>query len=97
MRPKDIAPLIFDLSKWKKCTVAKALEENFWVSQINNKGGLSLDHIVQFAKLWEMLQEVHLHPNMTYSIYWKVTNDGCYSSKLAYNMQFLGHTKSSMP
>jgi hypothetical protein len=32
MRPKDIAPLIFDLSKRKKCTVAKALEDNFWVS-----------------------------------------------------------------
>jgi hypothetical protein len=32
MRPKDIAPLIFDLSKRKKCTIAKALEDNFWVS-----------------------------------------------------------------
>jgi hypothetical protein len=50
MMPKDIAPLIFDQSKWKKCTVDKALEDNFWVSQINNHDGLLLEHIVQFAK-----------------------------------------------
>jgi hypothetical protein len=77
--------------------VAKALEENFRVSQINNNNGLSLEHIVQFSKLWEMLNEVHLEPDMANSITWKVTKDGCYSSKLAYSMQFLGHTKSSMP
>jgi hypothetical protein len=51
-RPKDIAPLIFDLSKRKICTVAKALEEDFWVTQINHDGGLSLEHLLQFAKLW---------------------------------------------
>jgi hypothetical protein len=27
--PKYIAPLIFDLSKRKRCTVAKALKDNF--------------------------------------------------------------------
>jgi hypothetical protein len=63
-RPKDIAPLIFDLTKRKRCTVAKALEEFFWVTQINFQGGLSLDHLIQFAKLWEMVQHVHLDPNV---------------------------------
>ena len=33
MRPKDIAPLIFDIAKKKKCTVRKALENDFLVSQ----------------------------------------------------------------
>jgi hypothetical protein len=45
-RPKDIAPLIFDLSKRKICTIDKDLEDNFWVTQINYQGGLSLDHLV---------------------------------------------------
>ena len=32
MRPKDIAPKIFDLSKRRGCSVQKALDNNFWVS-----------------------------------------------------------------
>ena len=52
IRPKDIAPLIFDLSKKKKSTVKKALQEDFWVSQIYMRDGLTINHIiVQFAKL----------------------------------------------
>jgi hypothetical protein len=97
MRPKVIAPLIFDLPKRKKCTVAKALEDNFWVSQINNQDGLSLEHIVQFAKLWEVLDGVHLQEGMTDTLIWKLTKDGCYSCKTAYSMQFFGHSKSYMP
>jgi hypothetical protein len=95
--PKDIAPLICDVSKRKKTTVHKALEENHWVSQINTGTDITLDHIVQFSNLWEMLQSVHLKPGTPDLITWKLTNDGCYSSKTAYNMQFFGHTKSSMP
>jgi hypothetical protein len=95
--PKDIAPLIFDLSKTKRCAVAKTLEEDLWISQINYQNGLSIDHLIQFTKLWEMVQEVHLDPNTMDSILWKFTNDGSYSSKTTYNMQFFGHTKSSMP
>jgi hypothetical protein len=54
---------------------------------------------VQFANLWEMLQSIHLDPNNEDSISWKswkFTNDGTYSSKSAYGIQFLGQTKSSM-
>jgi hypothetical protein len=69
----------------------------FGFSQINTGADITLDHIVQFTNLWEVLQTVHLNPNTPYLITWKLTNDGCYSSKMTYNMQFLGHTKSSMP
>jgi hypothetical protein len=88
---------IFYLSKRKRCTMAKALEEDFWVTQINFDGGISLEHLLQFANLWEMVQGIHLDHNGPDSIRWKLTNDGCYSSKSDYSMQFLGHTKSSMP
>ena len=96
-RPKDIAPLIFERSKMKKCTVAKALEGDFWVAQINTQGGLTFDHILQFSRLWEMLQSVQLNANALDSITWKLSSDGCYSSKTSYNMQFLGQTISTMP
>jgi hypothetical protein len=35
-RPKDISPLIYKIFKKKNCIVRKALENNFWVSQICN-------------------------------------------------------------
>jgi hypothetical protein len=91
---KDIAPLIFD--KRKKCTVQKAMEENFRVNQISTDGGLSLEHIVQFNKLWSLLQAVILEPNTSDSISEKLTSNGWYSSELAYNLQFMGLTKSPM-
>jgi hypothetical protein len=60
MRPKDIAPLIFDISKKKKCLISKAMDTEFWISQINIQGGLTVEHIVQFTKLWEMAQNVQM-------------------------------------
>jgi hypothetical protein len=42
---KDIAPLIMERSKWKKCTINKATHGHFWIT----KWSLA-DHIVQFAK-----------------------------------------------
>jgi hypothetical protein len=96
-RPKDIAPLIFDISKKRKCSVRKAMENEFWVSQINMQDGISFDHIVQFSKLWEMLQDVQMDNDTTDEISWKLSNDECYSAKSAYNMQFEGHIISHMP
>jgi hypothetical protein len=60
----------------------------FWVSQINMQTGLSMEHIVHFSKLWEMLQNVHLKNDNIDKITWKPSNDGCYSAKTAYNMQY---------
>jgi mannosylglycoprotein endo-beta-mannosidase len=97
LRPRDVAPLIFDISKKKKITVAKALLDDFWITQINMQDGISIQHIVQFTNLWEMLQDVHLDPNSSDTIAWKLTNNKEYSAKSAYSMQFLGHTSSLMP
>jgi hypothetical protein len=41
MRARDLAPLILELSKKKKCMVSKALQNDFWVSQINSLNGLT--------------------------------------------------------
>jgi hypothetical protein len=63
-RPKDIAPLIYEGSNQKNCTVNKAMYGDFWIYQINTLHGLSLDHIVQFANTWEMLHVIHLDTNL---------------------------------
>ena len=41
MRPKDIAPKIFELSTRKNCSVKKALHNNFWVSKVDIGGNLT--------------------------------------------------------
>jgi hypothetical protein len=95
--PKGIAPLIFDISKKKKSTVRDVLENNLWVPNGNIQGGITTQHIVEFTRLWKMLQDIHLEDDMDDSIKWKLTNDGCYSSSSAYKMQFLGLINSLMP
>jgi len=52
-RARDIAPLVYDICRKKKFTICKGMEQNFWVSQINTQGGLTVENIEQFAKLWE--------------------------------------------
>ena len=95
-RPKDVAPLIFDIAKKRTCTVRRGLTNDFWVTNLNMDDGLSLDHISQFVNLWTLLHNVHLTEDAD-KITWKFTNNGKYSSSSAYKMQFLGHTQSTMP
>lgn len=88
VRPKDIAPKIFDISRKKGVTVATALRDGHWIAQINIDAGLTLEHLQQFLALWEKLATVAIQPGVQDSILWKSTNDGQYSAKSAYLAQF---------
>jgi hypothetical protein len=80
----------------KRTTVYNGLENDFWGSQINNQWGFNVDHLQQFYMLWEMLANVQLNNDAPNSIIWKFTNNGNYSAKSAYNMQFSGLITSTM-
>jgi len=84
LRPKDVAPQIFELSKKKNVKVDKALENDFWITQINMQDGFSVQHIFQFYKFWEMLQHIHLDPSNPDYISWNLSNNEAYSAKSAY-------------
>jgi hypothetical protein len=60
----DIAALVYEGSTRKKCIVHKALHRDFWISKFNTHIGISPGHIVQLANIWEMLQAIHLDPNI---------------------------------
>ena len=45
--------------------------------------------MADFVQLWDLVQEVQLH-NEPDKIIWRWTNDGVYTSKSAYSVQFLG-------
>jgi hypothetical protein len=55
-----------------------------------------MNHITQFAELWALIQDVHLTPNRDDNILWKFMESGLYTTKSAYNMQFLGMIDSNM-
>jgi hypothetical protein len=97
MWSKGVAPLIIELSEKKRSTICKARKNEFWVSQINTQNGLSINHITQFTKVWEMLENVHLNHDTVDSPVCKFSNNGCYSAISAYKIQFIGLTTSSMP
>jgi hypothetical protein len=58
--PADLALEFFKLSKRTNCNVRKALDNNFWVNQINTSQDFGLVRIEEFVKLWELLNGVHL-------------------------------------
>ena len=85
-RPRDLVPLIFSTSANKKDTVAKALSNNEGIAMEQD---LSADHIVQFFNLWSKLEHVELIDGNIDTIVWKLSGDGCHSTKSAYNAHFI--------
>ena len=92
LRPKDIAPKIFEISRKKGGMVAQALRYHHWIAQIDTQSALTLDHLQQFSASWEKLAGVVIQPGVKDSILWKLANDGNYSAKSAYWVQFAGLT-----
>ena len=97
IRPKDIAPHIFEISKKRGCSVHKALQDNFWVSKVNTGEITNVSHLTELVNLWGKLLHVHLNPNVLDSISWKLCNDCLYSVAAAYKAQFLGLVDMVMP
>jgi hypothetical protein len=95
-RPIDIAPLIFASSKRKIWKVAQALHDSAWVQKIVFNHDFSLDHLSQFVELWNLIQNFNLVDNIEDDISWRLTDDGQYNTKSAYEVQFIGSTLSTL-
>jgi hypothetical protein len=50
-KPKDIAPLIFEISKKKRCTMAQALHCKSWVTNIKMDANLTVQPILEYLRL----------------------------------------------
>jgi hypothetical protein len=95
-KPKDIAPLIFQISSHKKSKVAQAMKNNIWTSRIALGNNFTLEHLSQCAHLWGLLQNVDLQDDVEDNITWRLMANGDYSAKSAYDMQFMGAISSSI-
>jgi hypothetical protein len=86
--PKSIVPNLFRKSKRKKIMVQKALQDNRWVARIQRLQ--TVQELHEYAALWERLQETTLEENSEDTIHWRWIVDGEYTTKSAYNIQFVG-------
>lgn len=76
---KDLVPLIFKAYRRKNRRVQDALKGQNWVTDLA-VDSFTVEHIVQFAHLWELLSTIQLSPGIEDSITWTLSPNGCYSA-----------------
>jgi hypothetical protein len=86
--PKEIAPNLFKLARFKNRTMAKELENNNWIHAARHLS--TREELLEYVKQWGLLANVSLNTAVTDSVAWKWTADGMYSSASAYKIQFQG-------
>jgi len=75
----------------RKRTVFDAITDGSWISDI--RGALSVQVLIEYIHLWELLSDVELQPEVEDLHIWKFTASGFYSTKSAYEALFIGATQ----
>jgi len=75
----------------RKRTVYDAITGGRWISDI--RGALSVQVMIEYLHLWELLYNVELQPEVEDIHIWKFTTSGVYSTKSAYEALFIGATQ----
>jgi hypothetical protein len=76
---------------WRKNkTVALAVRNNSWVTDLGNR--LVPHQLQEFIQLWRLVRHASssFDDDQPANIQWILTADDCYSTKPAYNVQFVG-------
>jgi hypothetical protein len=92
--PKDLALLLYLKTRHKKGTLAKALEDNRWIRDLNLREGFTTAHLLQLVNLWLLISPTQLQQNEEDTISWNLTLHGKYTASSAYKVQFIGHVKT---
>ncbi|KAK1609446.1 hypothetical protein QYE76_033119 [Lolium multiflorum] len=94
--PFLIAPNLFKASRRKCRSVAEALNDGKWILDL--RGRVTADSLSEFLDLWDQVRRVALVQGTFDSLVWRFSEDGIYSSKstyrLQFRLQFLGATSS---
>ena len=75
-------------ARGRKRTVFAALENRSWVTDI--KGALTVDVILEYLQLWDLLQGFELQPEIEDSHIWQFSTSGNFSTKSAYEAFCIG-------
>jgi len=90
---EELAPNVFrtvTVRTRKKRTVAEALVDNTWVSDI--RGALNWHGLMEYLELWDAISDVHLSSSADIHR-WKFESSGFFSSRSAYKAFFVGAIK----
>ena len=90
--PATIFLTLFNHSRRKNRSVAEALTNDKWIQDVDHN--MTERTIAEFVALWRHLQNITLLPLQEDRITWLHTRDGQYTAKSAYDLQFVGTTKS---
>jgi hypothetical protein len=83
--PRDIAPLLYKLAWRKKLKAREQLENQSWTRGLWRMS--TVEEMAEFVMLWDLVQGVHFSDEED-KIVWKLTADGQYTAKSAYEVQF---------
>jgi hypothetical protein len=72
----------------KKLSVRDALTDARWSRHFRRF--LTDESITQFTEVWSLLSNIQISDDIPDSVSWRWTNDGVFSVKLAYAIQFEG-------
>lgn len=89
----DLAPRLFGAipkRRVKQRTVQDALTNQAWISDI--QGARTVGVLVEFLQLWDLLMDFQLQPEVEDRHIWRLSSNGQYSAKSAYDGFFLGST-----
>jgi hypothetical protein len=88
LRQKGLHPVCSKRRLGKKITVAKAMESNKWIDHIYPPS--TQEEISEFVDLWEAIKDTTLDAQVEDHIKWRWTQNGEYTTKSAYRIQFEG-------
>jgi hypothetical protein len=86
---KDIAPAIYGLvpKRIRNTRKVKEAVQNFrWVADFRE--ALTATVLMEYLELYQELEQVVLHPDLTNEHIWQLSSTGQFSSKSAYNAMF---------
>jgi hypothetical protein len=90
---KDLAPLLFAAipqARRKRCIVQQAFQNHTWTANI--QGVVTIEIIVEYIQLWELLLDIQLQPEVEDTHFWRLSTNEKYSTKLGYDHLFMGAT-----
>ena len=89
----DLAPRLFaavSKRRVKRRSVRDALSSQAWISDI--QGARTVGVLVEFLQLCDVLMDFQLQPEVEDRHIWRLSSNGIYSAKSAYDGFFLGST-----
>ena len=85
-RPRDIAPAVYNISKRKNRSLREVLVNSNWVRDLDlHNVRFSAVHFSEYCDPWRQVSQETLQPDIPDNIDWKLTADGMYTTKSAYD------------